>query len=127
MPLEITETKTESVILLALKGTIEIGRGADQLTEVVRSHLDHGANHFILDLAGVRYIDSTGITALINIHKSARSSAGAMKLLRLTQRVHDVLQITRLSSVFEIYNDPTKALESFGSAAAGRTEIKQSS
>lgn len=127
MPLEIIETKTESVVLLALKGTIEIGRGADHLTEVVQTHLDNGENHFILDLAGVRYIDSTGITALINIHKSARSSAGALKLLRLTQRVHDVLQITRLSSVFEIYNDPTKALESFGESAAGRTEIKQSS
>ena len=67
MPLDITETKADSVVLLALKGTIEIGRGADQLAQVVQTHLDHGENHFILDLAGVRYIDSTGITALINI------------------------------------------------------------
>ena len=127
MPLDITETKADSVVLLALKGTIEIGRGADQLAQVVQTHLDNGENHLILDLAGVRYIDSTGITALINIHKSARSSAGAMKLLRLTQRVHDVLQITRLSSVFEIYNDPTKALESFGVSAAGKNKVRQSS
>ena len=127
MPLEIIETKTDSVVLLALKGTLEIGQSADQLAEVVQTHLDKGENHLILDLAGVRYIDSSGITALINIHKSAKSSSGAMKLLRLTQRVHDVLQITRLSSVFEIYNDPAKALESFRGSTAGKSEAKQNS
>jgi len=127
MPLEITETKTDSVILLALKGTLEIGQSADQLAEVVQSHLNKGENHLILDLSEVRYIDSSGITALINIHKSAISSSGAMKLLRLTQRVHDVLQVTRLSSVFEIYNDPAKALESFRNSTAGKSDAKQDS
>ncbi len=113
MPLEIAETKSGSVVVLTLKGTLEIGQDTANLTELVKARLDGGANQFLLDLAGVRYIDSSGITALIKIHTSARGSAGAMKLLRLTQRVHDVLQITRLSSVFEIYNDPAKALESF--------------
>ena len=127
MPLEITETKTDSIILLTLKGTLEIGRDTELLTETVLARLGQGESKFILDLAGVRFIDSTGISALIKIHTSAKSSAGAMKLMRLTQRVHDVLQITRLSSVFEIYNDPVKALESFGESAATRSGEKQPS
>jgi anti-anti-sigma factor len=127
MPLDITEAKTGSVVVLTLKGTLEIGRDAERLNELVKSRLDSGENKFLLDLAGVRYIDSSGITALIKIHTSAKSSAGAMKLLRLTQRVHDVLQITRLSSVFEIYNDPEKALESFPSSPAGTSGERRSS
>jgi anti-anti-sigma factor len=127
MPLDIAETKSGSVVVLTLKGTLEIGRDAERLNELVKSRLDSGENKFLLDLAGVRYIDSSGITALIKIHTSAKSSAGAMKLLRLTQRVHDVLQITRLSSVFEIYNDPEKALESFPSSPAGTSGERRSS
>lgn len=127
MPLEITEAKTDSVILLTLKGSLEIGRDTERLTEMVLARLDEGEKKFILDLAGIRFIDSTGISALIKIHTSARSSAGALKLLRLTQRVHDVLQITRLSSVFEIYNDPAKALESFQESAAARSGEKPAS
>jgi len=127
MPLDIAETKTGSVVVLTLKGTLEIGRDAERLDEIVKARLDSGENKFLLDLAGVRYIDSSGITVLIKIHTSAKNSAGAMKLLRLTQRVHDVLQITRLSSVFEIYNDPAKALESFPGAAAGTSGERRSS
>ena len=127
MPLDIAETKTGSVIVLTLKGTLEIGRDTEHLTETVLARLDKGERRFVLDLAGVRFIDSTGISALIKIHTSAKSSAGAMKLMRLTQRVHDVLQITRLSSVFEIYNDPVKALESFGESAATRSGENQQS
>ena len=127
MPLEITETKTDSVILLTLKGTLEIGRDTEHLTETVLARLDQGERSFILDFAGVRFIDSTGISALIKIYTSAKSSAGAMKLMHLTQRVHDVLQITRLSSVFEIYNDPAKALESFRDIAATGSGEKQQS
>jgi len=127
MPLEIQESKAESIVLLSLKGTLEIGQGVDHLNEVVKSYLEKGDNHFLLDLAGVRYIDSIGINTLISIYKSAQSSSGAMKLLRLTQRVHDVLQITRLSSVFEIYNDPAKALESFGTSTAQGDPSRQDS
>jgi anti-sigma B factor antagonist len=119
MPLDIHETQDGSVVVLTLKGTLEIGEDTERLTGIVKSRLDGGQNQFLLDLAGVRYIDSSGITALIKIHTSARGSAGAMKLLRLTQRVHDVLQITRLSSVFEIYNDPAKAMNSFAAGPAG--------
>jgi anti-sigma B factor antagonist len=127
MPLDIAETKSGSVIVLTLKGTLEIGRDTEHLTETVLARLGQGEKRFVLDLAGVRFIDSTGISALIKIHTSAKSSAGAMKLMRLTQRVHDVLQITRLSSVFEIYNDPAKALESFGESAATRSGENQQS
>jgi anti-sigma B factor antagonist len=121
MPLEIQETKEGPVVVLTLQGTLEIGKDTERLQEIVQGHLQNGDILFLLDLAGVRYIDSSGITALIKIHTASKNAGGAMKLLRLTQRVHDVLQITRLSSVFEIYNDPAKAMSSF---AAGGNEKK---
>lgn len=119
MPLEIAKTKTESIICLNLQGTLEIGSDVQRLTDMVKTHLEAGENQILLDLGGVRYIDSTGISVLIQIYSAARDTGGAMKLIRLTQRVHDVLQITRLSSVFEIYNDPEKAIESFRTSPAG--------
>ncbi len=126
MPLDIAKTKTESIIRLNLQGTLEIGSDVQRLTEMVKAHLEAGENQILLDLAGVRYIDSTGISVLIQIFSAARDTGGALKLIRLTQRVHDVLQITRLSSVFEIYNDPEKAIESFRNSPQGRnSEQKQ--
>lgn len=119
MPLDIAKTKSDSVVCLNLSGTLEIGNDTQRLTELVKSHLDAGENQILLDLDGVRYIDSTGISALIQIYNAARETGGAMKLIRLTRRVHDVLQITRLSSVFEIYNDPEKAIRSFQNSPSG--------
>ena len=119
MPLDIAKTKSDSIVCLNLTGTLEIGTDTQHLTELVKSHLQAGENQILLDLAGVRYIDSTGISALIQIYSAAKNTGGAMKLIRLTRRVHDVLQITRLSSVFEIYNDPEKAIQSFRNIPSG--------
>lgn len=124
MPLDIAKTKSESIVCLNLQGTLEIGSDVQRLTDMVKTHLEAGENQILLDLGGVRYIDSTGISVLIQIYSAARDTGGAMKLIRLTQRVHDVLQITRLSSVFEIYNDPEKAIESFRTSPAGRSSEK---
>ncbi len=124
MPLDIAKTKSESIVCLNLRGTLEIGSDVQRLTDMVKTHLEAGENQILLDLGGVRYIDSTGISVLIQIYSAARDTGGAMKLIRLTQRVHDVLQITRLSSVFEIYNDPEKAIESFRTSPAGRSSEK---
>lgn len=113
MPLDITESKVESVNLLTLRGTLIIGRDTELLTGKIQALLDAGESQILLDLAQVTFIDSTGISALVRNYGLANNRAASLKLLRLTRRVYDVLQITRLSSVFEIYNDLEKALASF--------------
>jgi len=113
VPLEITDSKIDSVNLLTLRGTLVIGRDTELLTEKVQGLLDAGETQILLDLGQVTYIDSTGISALLRNYGLANNRAASLKLLRLTRRVYDVLQITRLSSVFEIHNDLAKALASF--------------
>lgn len=114
MPLEISDALLDSVTILTLKGTLVFGRDTELLTSKVEEVLTTGETHIILDLAQINFIDSSGIGALVRIYTAAERRGARVKLLRLTKRVHDVLQITRLSSVYEIYDDPQKAVASFG-------------
>ena len=117
MPLGISDTQVESVTILHLKGTLVAGSDTDLLGSRVEALLKKGVTRILLDLGEVNYIDSSGIGALIRAYSSAQSQNAALKLFRLTRRVHDVLQITRLSTVFEIFNDQGKAIASFGEKA----------
>ncbi|MFB3920875.1 MAG: STAS domain-containing protein [Terriglobia bacterium] len=119
MAFESTHSKVDSIILLSLKGSIVAGGDSEKLSSLVGEFLEAGECHIILDLAQVNFIDSTGIGALIRVHSSAMRKGATVKLLRLTKRVYDVLQITRLSSVFEMYDDLEKAKASFGAASPG--------
>jgi len=116
MPLGISQSKVDSVALLMLKGTVVAGKDTEVLAGAVSAQLEAGQLQIIMDLGQVNYIDSTGIGALVRCYNLAREKGGAVKLLHLTKRIHDVLQITRLSSVFEIYDDQQKALASFSEA-----------
>jgi anti-sigma B factor antagonist len=113
MPLGISQSKIDSVALLLLKGTMVAGKDTELLTGAVSELLEAGQSQIVLDMGQVNYIDSTGIGALVRSYNLAMAKGAAVKLLHLTKRIHDVLQITRLSTVFEIYDDPQKALASF--------------
>lgn len=113
MPLELSFSKIDSINLGMLKGTIVAGNDKELLITKAQELLDAGETRIILDLGQVNYVDSTGIGALVHIHTTAERKGAAVKLLNLTKRIHDVLQITRLSSVFGIYSDLQKAIESF--------------
>jgi anti-sigma B factor antagonist len=119
MPLGISQTQVDSVTLLQLKGTLVAGSDVELLDGQVAALLQKGVTSILLDLGEVNYIDSSGIGALIRAYSSAMQKDAAVKLYRLTRRVYDVLQITRLSSVFEIFNDLPKAVASFGEKAEG--------
>jgi anti-sigma B factor antagonist len=119
MPLGISQTQVDSVTLLHLKGTLVAGGDVELLDGQVAALLQKGVTSILLDLGEVNYIDSSGIGALIRAYSSALQQNAAVKLYRLTRRVYDVLQITRLSSVFEIFNDLQKAVASFGEKASG--------
>jgi len=117
MAFESTRSKVDSVTLLGLKGTIVAGNDSEALHSLVGEFLAAGETRIILDLAQVNFIDSTGIGALIRVHSAAMRKGASVKLLHLTKRVYDVLQITRLSSVFEIFDDLEKAKAAFGGTA----------
>lgn len=114
MAFESTRSKVDSITLLSLKGTIVAGNDSEALSSLVGEFLAAGETGIILDLGKVTFIDSTGIGALIRVHSAAMRKGASVKLLHLTKRVYDVLQITRLSSVFGIYDDLEKAKASFG-------------
>jgi anti-sigma B factor antagonist len=119
MPLELSLSKVDSVALATLKGTIVAGNDKELLLAKAQELLDAGETRIILEMGQVNYVDSTGIGALVHIHTTAERKGASVKLLNLTKRIHDVLQITRLSSVFDIHSDLQKAIGSFGGGAGG--------
>ena len=121
MPLGISQSKIDSVAVVLLKGTMVAGKDTELLAGAVSELLEAGQLQIILDLGQVNYIDSTGIGALVRSYNLAMAKGASVKLLHLTKRIHDVLQITRLSTVFEIYDDQQKALASFVPPPEGNT------
>ncbi|HLY62061.1 MAG TPA: STAS domain-containing protein [Terriglobia bacterium] len=115
MPLEISSSKVGSITLLSLKGTIVAGNDRKKLQDKIKELLDAAEINIIMDLEQVSYADSTGIGGLLEASTAATRKGGCAVLLHLTKRIHDVLQITRLSTVFGIYDDLQKAVDSFGS------------
>ena len=113
MRLYIVEKKIKGVTVLDLRGQIRLGEGTGVLREKIKHLMETGHSRIILALAGVSYIDSVGLSTLVACYTSARNQGGDLKLLRLTKSVRDVLQITRLSTVFETYDHLEDALRSF--------------
>lgn len=94
-------------------GKITLGEGSSVVRKTVRELLDNGNRKILLNLADVDYIDSSGIGELVSAHTTVRNLEGELKLLQLTRRVHDILQITRLFTVFDVQSDEDAALRSF--------------
>jgi anti-sigma B factor antagonist len=113
MQLYIVEKMVNGVMLLDLRGRITLGEETEALRGRVRQLVEAGHTRIILNLEEVNYIDSVGLSTLVASYTSARKQGGDLKLLHLTKRVHDLLQITRLSTVFEIYDSLEEAQRSF--------------
>jgi anti-sigma B factor antagonist len=102
------------VVVLDISGRITLGEGNVVLREIVRDLADKGNKRIVLNLGDVNYIDSSGVGELVKTHTTIRSKGGELKLTNLNKRVHDLLQMTRLSAVFDIQKDEASALKSFG-------------
>jgi anti-sigma B factor antagonist len=113
MQLEIKERVVGEVTILDLIGRITIGEGSLQLRDAVSRLLEAGRNRIILNLEGVTYVDSSGIGELVSRYTTTKNQGGQLKLLKLTKKIKDLLMITRLLTVFEIYEDEESALASF--------------
>src|SRR6202048_1819776 len=108
----------DGVEVVKVSGRIELGEGSAAIREVVRDLLARGRKKIVLDLADVDYIDSAGLGALVSAFTSVRNEGGALKLVYLTKKVQALLQMTKLYTVFEIFDDETAAIKSFNQTAA---------
>ncbi len=113
MAIYIVEKALGDVTLLDIRGRVTLGPETEALRSKVRDLLEAGRRWLLLDLGEVSYIDSVGLSTLVASFTSARTRGGDVKLLHLPRGVHQLLQITRLSTVFEIYADLAQALRSF--------------
>ncbi len=116
MAIYIVEKDLGDVALLDIRGRLTLGPETEALRSKVQALLEAGRQSILLDLGEVMYIDSVGLSTLVASYTSARKQGGDVKLLHLPRGVHQLLQITRLSTVFEIYDDLAKAQASFAQA-----------
>ncbi len=113
MTMTITERRLDDVVVLDLAGRITIGEGTISLREQIQKMLDADDRKFLLSLAGVDYIDSSGLGELVSSFTRVKNQQGDLKLLALTRRVRDLMQITKLLTVFDVYDDEAEAIKSF--------------
>jgi len=105
--------QVNGVTVVDMSGRITLGEGSVVLRESVRDLVAKGQEKMLLNLGDVTYIDSSGIGELVSAFTTVRHQAGELKLLNLTKKVHDLLQITKLYTVFDIKDDETAAVGSF--------------
>ncbi|KXK02123.1 MAG: anti-anti-sigma factor family protein [Acidobacteria bacterium OLB17] len=109
----ITERQAGDVTILDLDGKVTIGEGSVALRTAIRRVLGEGKNRILLNLGGVGYIDSSGIGELVSSFTAVNKEGGTLKLLNLTQKIQDLLAITKLLTVFDVYEDEAAALASY--------------
>jgi anti-sigma B factor antagonist len=105
--------QVDGITILDLSGRITLGEGSVVLREAVKELSAQGQKQILLNLGNVTYIDSSGIGELVGAFTSIRNAGGDLKLLNLTKKVHDLLQITKLYTVFDVWDDEATAISSF--------------
>ena len=113
MSMKISTRSVDGVSILDCSGRITLGEGSITLRDTVRDLLSKGQKKILLNLGDVTYIDSSGIGELVSAFTTVRNQGGELKLLNLTKKVHDLLQITKLYTVFDVKDDETSAVKAF--------------
>lgn len=103
------------VTVIDMEGRITLGEGSSLLRDLIRANLTKGRKKIVMNLAGVNYIDSTGLGELVSGYRLVKSEGGELKLLNLSKKVTDLLQITKLYTVFDIHSQEAQAVGSFHS------------
>ncbi|HKY44125.1 MAG TPA: STAS domain-containing protein, partial [Pyrinomonadaceae bacterium] len=111
--LNINERQAGDVTVLDMSGKITIGEGSVALRAAIRRLLEEGKKRILLNLAGISYVDSSGIGELVSSYTAINKEGGQLKLLNLTQKIQDLLTITKLLTVFDVYDNETEALNSY--------------
>jgi len=113
MNMRATAREAGGVLVVDLSGRILLGDDSAYLRKMIRSLLDEGRTRIVLNLGDVDYIDSSGIGELVSAYSAVRSRGGELKLLNLNRRVRDLLQLTKLYTVFDVHTEEAMALRSF--------------
>ena len=113
MALTIASREVAGVVVLDLNGRITLGEGSVQLRDAIRGLIGQGKKNVLLNMGEVNYIDSSGLGELVSAYTTAKNQQAEVKLLKLTRKVHDLLQLTKLYTVFDIKDDEASAIASF--------------
>jgi anti-sigma B factor antagonist len=113
MEMTIQLRELSDVVILDMSGRITLGDGSVILREAVREQIVAGKQAIIINLGDVTYMDSSGLGELISAFTSAKNRGASLKLLNLTKRIRDLMEITKLYTVFDIYDDEDAAVDSF--------------
>jgi anti-sigma B factor antagonist len=111
--LDVKERQAGDVTILDLSGAVRIGEGSVAMRDAIRRLVDGSKNKILLNLAGVKYMDSSGIGELIANYTTIKRVGGQLKLLNLTDKIQDLLVITKLLTVFDSFESESEALNSF--------------
>ena len=117
MNLKMNARAADGVTVLQCNGRVVFGEESTALRDKVKELIAEGNKKIVLNLGGVSYIDSGGLGVLVSLFTSAKASGGDIKLANLTQRVGDLLQITKLLTVFEVHEGEQKAIDAFKKTA----------
>ncbi|HXG67980.1 MAG TPA: STAS domain-containing protein [Blastocatellia bacterium] len=112
-PTKFVSRKVDSIRIIKVTGRLDPGEGQDRLAEMVQGFVEEDETEFLLDLRSVTYISSTGVGSLIKCYRAVLKQKGHVKLLSPSQSVMNILTISKLDGVFEIYADEAEALASF--------------
>ena len=111
--MKVSSRSVNEVEIITLQGKITIGAGDSQLREVITDALNNGRVNILLDMGGVTTLDSSGIGELVGAYTTVTNRGGKLKLLHLPPKVTDLLQVTQLITVFEVYENEQEAVASF--------------
>ena len=114
MSMKASNRQVDGVAVVDMSGRITLGEGSVVLRDTIRDLIGKGNKKILLNLGDVTYIDSSGIGELVSAFTAVRREGGELKLLNLTKKVHDLLQITKLYTVFDIKDDEATAIKAFG-------------
>jgi anti-sigma B factor antagonist len=113
MSLKIANSEVDGVTVLELDGRIVLGEESNSIREKLKSLVAAGKTRIVLNAANIRYIDSTGLGTLVAAHVNAKTQGASMRLCHLGQKFHDILQVTKLVNVFDVYDTQAAAVSSF--------------
>jgi anti-sigma B factor antagonist len=113
MTLKLTDSEVDGVSVVSLEGRIVLGDESNSLREKLKGMLVAGKKRIVLNMAQIKYIDSAGLGALVAAHVSAESHDASLRLCNLGEKFHEVLQLTRLVTVFVVYDSEATAVTSF--------------
>lgn len=113
MTIKMTNSEVEDVSVVTLEGRIVLGEESNSFRERLKSLLAEGKKKIVLNMTNVKYIDSSGLGILVAVHVSAKKQGASVRLCNLGEKFHEIMQITKLLTVFDVYSTEADAINSF--------------